>query len=199
MLKLLIIALVLTLAAGVAYASVVDAYYYRQANNTLSASGTADGILVSTVNILPSQTYYGDGMWGWPKNTNITQRIFARNQYQNAAPLVSRLGYNPNKQSFVTWQAYSNYKQPNSINFEQDSYGNWSINLDWGAVNYYQTAAVEVVTKNTASGYEQWKWAHYTSGNMVQAWSAWHGGDMLPFNPHGPIVRFQPFWYYTTY
>lgn len=199
-LQLLVIVLMLSLAVGTAYASTVDAYYYRQPDNTLSASGTADGDLVSTINILPSQTYYGDGMWGWPKNTNITQRIFVRNQYPNPVSLVSRVGYNPNKQSFVTWQAFSSYQQPSSILYEQDGYGNWSITLTWEALNYNVTGAYEVITKNTASDYNQWKWAHYASGEMVQAWSAWAwpGGD-LPFDPLGPKIKFQPFWYWTPY
>ncbi|MBU7007782.1 hypothetical protein Ga0451573_002739 [Peptococcaceae bacterium DYL19] len=93
---------------------------------------------------------------------------------------------------------FSGYLLPSGVNFTEEDDGNWSVTIKWDTVDNNVTAACEVLTKNTASDYNLWKWAHLANGENVQAWSAWQA-DGAPFNLFGPIVEFQSFYYWTPY
>ncbi|HBC93433.1 MAG TPA: hypothetical protein DCZ10_11220 [Pelotomaculum sp.] len=201
-LKTVLILTVLTvfIFSGLAYAA-TSAYYYRQADNTLSASGT-DGSLKSTIIIQPSQTNYDvpiwGSVWGWPKNTILTQDDFVKNLDTKAMPLASRLGYDPNQQSFYSWNAYSGYLTPTNVNFKQVSSNEWRIDVYWDAAQPNEIGAIRFKTQNTLSDYNYWGWVSYQSGK-VQALSGFGDPTNKGINIYGPIIEFQPFWYWTTY
>ncbi len=112
---LILTVLLLFSMAGIALASYVSVYYYRQPDNTLSASGEVTSQLRTTINILPSQTYYGDGYWGWPKNTNISQKVFTRNLESYSNALGVYLAYDDRYQTSLGQNGLSGYRSPTKL------------------------------------------------------------------------------------